>query len=490
MLKMDDQVMGMTTGVGNAVSSTIGQGVMVGSQVAIDLAAVAASFLVAFTLRRTLPFFDPLQHDINLYLGVWPVIFLWPIFFWREGLYPGLWLVGSQHVKHIVAGTTLASLTAVSATFVTKTGAQFSRPIIVGTWLATLALIPLARLALKRVQHRLGMAGPSAILIGEVDAAASVLRRLRRRRPTPIVPVGIFVEDTANAGEGVEGVPILGSVDDAAAWARGHRVDVCVVRRTPSRETPQEALIEAQTRAFRKVLILPEVLSVSTIDTNVRDIDGILALEVQNNLVVPANRAAKRLLDLVFSLLLGVVAVPVGAAVSLAILLPSGRPIFYGHERIGRRGRPFVAWKFRTMTQRADEVLETHFQGHPEAREEWLRNRKLANDPRLTSVGRLLRRLSLDELPQLWNVLAGEMSLVGPRPIVEEEVSKYGPMIDLYYRVRPGLTGLWQVSGRSTLTYDRRVELDAYYVRNWSVWLDIVILARTAWVVIQGQGAV
>jgi Undecaprenyl-phosphate galactose phosphotransferase WbaP len=166
----------------------------------------------------------------------------------------------------------------------------------------------------------------------------------------------------------------------------------------------------------------------------------------------------------------------------------SGR-VFYGQPRIGRHGVGFVAWKFRSMVTDADARLEQYLIAHPELRTEWERDHKLRDDPRITWIGRFLRRTSLDELPQLWNILRGEMSLVGPRPIVQAEVVKYGDHIALYHKVRPGLSGLWQVSGRNNTTYDERVRLDCYYVRNWSVWLDLVILSRTVRVVALGEGA-
>ena len=163
--------------------------------------------------------------------------------------------------------------------------------------------------------------------------------------------------------------------------------------------------------------------------------------------------------------------------------------MLYAQTRIGRDGHYFKAWKFRTMQQNAEQILAHYLQLHPELKSSWEQDHKLKDDPRITRVGRVLRRTSLDELPQLWNVLRGEMSMVGPRPIVDEEVWRYAERFKLYLKVSPGITGLWQVSGRNDTTYEERVNLDAYYVRNWSVWLDIYIMARTIWVVIVGDGA-
>ncbi|MEM8504546.1 MAG: sugar transferase, partial [Cyanobacteria bacterium P01_D01_bin.1] len=164
-------------------------------------------------------------------------------------------------------------------------------------------------------------------------------------------------------------------------------------------------------------------------------------------------------------------------------------PIFYQQPRIGRDAKPFWIWKFRSMVIDADQVLAQHLALHPQLQQAWDQDQKLRDDPRITRIGKFLRQSSLDELPQLWNVLRGEMSMVGPRPITQEEVWRYGDKFDDYARVLPGMTGLWQVSGRNDLTYSERVNLDTYYVRNWSVRLDVYILLRTIKVVLVGDGA-
>jgi Undecaprenyl-phosphate galactose phosphotransferase WbaP len=175
--------------------------------------------------------------------------------------------------------------------------------------------------------------------------------------------------------------------------------------------------------------------------------------------------------------------------ITILVMLDSEGPVFYRQARIGRYGRRFYVYKFRTMVQNADQLLQTYLAGSPELRAEWLATHKLKNDPRITRVGAILRKTSLDELPQLWNILIGEMSLIGPRPIVEAEVEKYGDCFELYTQVRPGLTGLWQVSGRSDTSYERRVELDKYYVLNRSLKLDLQILLKTVFVVLKKDGA-
>jgi len=190
-------------------------------------------------------------------------------------------------------------------------------------------------------------------------------------------------------------------------------------------------------------------------------------------------RIYKRLLDLVFCLSLSPFVLAAAVFVAIAVKLSSSGPVFYRHRRIGFRNRSFNLWKFRTMFHESDRIFWDHLSQSAEARREWLCYRKLRRDPRVTKVGAFLRRLNLDELPQFINVLRGEMSFVGPRPIVEEELQRYGPGSELYTAVLPGITGLWQVNGRGCLRYEQRVALDVEYVTTWSLARDFVVLTKT-----------
>jgi Undecaprenyl-phosphate galactose phosphotransferase WbaP len=240
---------------------------------------------------------------------------------------------------------------------------------------------------------------------------------------------------------------------------------------------------------FPRLMIMHSSMTLYSLTVDARPLSSGVAVEVRRDLLRPLPRLAKRAIDLVIVCL----ALPVVALVILLlgilVRFESPGPIFYGHRRIGRDHTTFRTWKIRTMQVNGDELLRQSLAQDKDLSEEWLRHHKLRRDPRITRVGRFLRKTSLDELPQLWNVLRGEMSLVGPRPIVEEEVAIYGQHFSLYCRVTPGITGLWQVSGRNTVSSLDRVRLDSYYVRNWSPWLDLHILARTAKAVLTGQGA-
>jgi Undecaprenyl-phosphate galactose phosphotransferase WbaP len=198
--------------------------------------------------------------------------------------------------------------------------------------------------------------------------------------------------------------------------------------------------------------------------------------------------AVKRILDVMGALVLAVVFSPL-MLVIVVWVRREGDSVIYKHRRVGRDGQLFECLKFRTMVPNADQVLRDLLDRDPELKAEWVRDHKLRNDPRITRLGRFLRRTSLDELPQIWNVVRGEMSLVGPRPVVREELLRYGRNVGAYLAAKPGITGLWQVTGRNDTDYRRRVVLDTYYVRNQTLLLDLYILLKTTGVVLGGSGA-
>jgi len=202
-----------------------------------------------------------------------------------------------------------------------------------------------------------------------------------------------------------------------------------------------------------------------------------------------AKKALKRLVDIAAALVGLILMAPLGILVAAMIYATEGGPIFFGHERVGRHGRRFKCYKFRTMVRDSEAVLQAHLKNNPLARAEWEARRKLRNDPRVSRLGEILRKSSVDELPQLFNILRGDMSLVGPRPIVQDELQYYGENARFYLSVRPGLTGLWQTSGRSDTSYSQRVMLDTEYALTYNFWLDARIVLKTAEVVLTREGS-
>jgi len=204
---------------------------------------------------------------------------------------------------------------------------------------------------------------------------------------------------------------------------------------------------------------------------------------------LPLGGVVKRTIDLAIASFIMIFFLPLFGLIATTIAVFDGGPVLYRHPRLGHGGRPFLCWKFRTMVTNGDEILRQHLQSLPAAAREWAEDRKLKNDPRITVVGSVLRKFSLDELPQLINVLCGDMSIVGPRPIVADEVKMYGPHARYYFKARPGLTGAWQVSGRNDEKYENRVALDRAYVENWSLWKDVIIMLKTVPVVFNAKGS-
>lgn len=243
-------------------------------------------------------------------------------------------------------------------------------------------------------------------------------------------------------------------------------------------------------KGFRYVSVIPTLRGMPLDSTDMSFIFSheVMIFRVQQNLAKWSSRILKRLFDIVGSISIIIILSPVLYYISRKVKQDGG-PAIYGHERIGKDGKSFKCLKFRSMVTNSKEVLDNLLETDLDAKKEWDATFKLKNDPRITKIGGFLRRTSLDELPQLFNVLKGEMSLVGPRPIITAELERYNDEVDYYLLSKPGMTGLWQVSGRSDVDYETRVYLDAWYVKNWSMWNDIAILFKTIGVVLKRDGA-
>jgi Undecaprenyl-phosphate galactose phosphotransferase WbaP len=248
-------------------------------------------------------------------------------------------------------------------------------------------------------------------------------------------------------------------------------------------------LLNKSVSAFRYNVLIPNFFNISTIWMSVRDFNGILGIETSHKFKLNFNRGIKRSMDISFVLVGGILILPFLLLIAFLIKITSRGPVIYKHKRLGKNGVPFYAYKFRTMKKDAEQQLEKILESEPAIREEWEKNRKIKDDPRITAIGKILRRISFDEFPQLINIIKGEMSLVGPRPIVYDEIEKYGDDFDRIFSIKPGLTGLWQVSGRSDTNYHDRISYDTYYLQSWSIWLDLWIILETFGSLIFGKGA-
>lgn len=321
--------------------------------------------------------------------------------------------------------------------------------------------------------------GLPVVVIGDASTVPAVIEMLWRRRDLGLNVVGHIRSDRSSVHATGE-VPGRRSVSSA---------EYALIAMPDLRADELAGFIHRYAQGFRRVFVLWDMGGLSSLAVTSGSMHGSFGIEIRQTLFSRTASTVKRLMDISVAAALGITLLPLLAAIWTLIRTSSAGPAFYGQRRLGRNGEEFTIWKFRTMAVDADAALSKYLDQDQELRQEWLLLHKLKRDPRVTLIGRILRRTSLDELPQLWNILQGDMSLVGPRPIVRHEVERYGDQFDFYRQVRPGVTGLWQVSGRNNTSYEERVALDRLYVRNWSLSLDVYILAKTLQVIMTTDGA-
>jgi Undecaprenyl-phosphate galactose phosphotransferase WbaP len=344
----------------------------------------------------------------------------------------------------------------------------------------------LFRWTVRMLMEKSGVGISPVVILGAGEIGDIVSRMLQRSKHFGLKPVAFFDDDPQKKGRFVNGVPVIGTLQE---YLEEEVYRLCFVPYIclplPLLQTWGERLFFLNRRAY--IASLEDYFPSSS--AVIHDQHGLTVLGLKNNLNIRHNLRLQRFINVVLAgLALLVFAVPM-LIIALLVRLTSKGPVLYFANRLGQGGRTIAIPKFRTMHKDADQRLEEMLECSPELRREWERNFKLKNDPRITPVGGFLRRTSLDELPQLISVLKGDLNLAGPRPIVEGEIKLFGKGYDLISRVKPGLTGMWQVSGRSSTTYGERVFLETYYIRNWSIWLDFYILFKTVLEVALCRGA-
>lgn len=460
----------------------------VGDWIVIALCLAAAWRLREAVLRSFYPALPPL-HDLPLYVENLCYLLPWTLAFAREGLYTRR-LAFWEEARRIVWACTVGAMFAALLSFATRSSREVSRLVIAQTWLATLLVVPLARYGLKRLLTAVGLWQRPILILGAGDTGMRACNHLRMSPETGFHPVAFVDDDPGKIGTTVMGLPVRGPLARTPEVVRAHdaRELLLTMPRLP-RERLQ-ALILACEGQVESIRLVPDFVGVGSTAVEAEEIDGLLLLHTRWNLARPSNIALKRGFDLVAAAVVAILTLPLLALVALLIRLESDGPALFVQERLGRGGRTFRVFKFRTMYEDAEARLQAHIRACPEAREEWAVHLKLrSDDPRITRVGRVLRTLSIDELPQVFNVLAGKMSLVGPRPYLEREIPRMGAVAQTILKAPPGITGLWQTSGRSDLSFEQRLRLDEYYVRNWSLWMDLIVLVKTVAAVLSRRGA-
>jgi Undecaprenyl-phosphate galactose phosphotransferase WbaP len=413
----------------------------------------------------------------------WQALPLFLFVYWLFELYPGVSVNPVDEIRRVSLANTSGFL--FLSVILALTGApRRSELACVGASVAACVLIPTVRNVVRRVGSRTKWWGYPVVLFGVGDITLSIHRKLTSQPYLGLRPLAVIAERTPEWPMDGLSVHPPDQLDQILASGVRHAIVIAP-------EVPQSQLKGVLERgdAFSNLVIVPSSDFVGKVGSYTQDLMGVMGLQVRNNIVNAGSLLVKRTIDVAISMALLTFTLPLTAIVWLFIAVESGFPVFYSQRRVGRDGHAFNIWKFRTMVKNADAILAHHLASSPELRREWDENQKLRNDPRITRIGKVLRKTSLDELPQLWNVFKGQMSLVGPRPIVHDEIAKYKEAYPLYAKVIPGITGLWQVSGRNRTTYAERIAHDSYYVRNWSIWMDVYLLAKTVTVVLTGYGA-
>lgn len=403
------------------------------------------------------------------------------------GLYPGVCENPVEELRRTFCAVSLAFTCLGASSFFLHDISQSRLTFLFG-WMLTTALIPAMRSFVRSAFASRPWWGSPVAILGAGLTGKRLLNTLRADSRIGLRPVAVL-DDNPDQYAGISGGLITGPLSRSLDLSRDHRISYAIICMPGLSRKDLLQLMDKYGHCFGHVMVVPNLIGMASLGLNVKEIGGVIGLEVTQKLLLPGPRFAKRALDLMLTLAAAPLVLLIVAVAMLLIKLESEGPVLLANERIGMNGRKFRAWKLRSMVVNGDEVLEAHFVKHPEDLPQWQATQKLKKDPRVTRVGRIIRKTSIDELPQLWNVLIGEMSVVGPRPMLESQVAMYGPAFESYKRVRPGITGLWQISGRNHLTFAERARLDAYTIRNWSVWLDVYILIRTVWVVLTAHGA-
>ncbi len=451
-----------------------------------DWCAMAVAFVVTHQAAGWL-LDRPINHALLFLLTA---VCLQFIVFFASGLYPGVGVHPAVELRQLTL--TWAGLAIVSVAFaIFHSSAQSPYALLAaGTFLGSLLGSPITRTLVRSWASQYNWWGYPVIMIGEGKLADQIDDIFRCGGGRGLRLLGRFDHTHRYWQEPHDSrLAWLGNLEDVIRYAKQNGVFWLVIAMPDRMDSQMVTWVQFFRQRFRHVVLIHTRHELPSLWHRPLDCGGLSAVQVEERLMMPEQQLFKRALDLTLVLVGGLLLLPLMLVLAGLVWLSSGRPIFYRNPRVGREGHRFGAWKFRTMVPHADQVLDAYLAAHPQARQEYEENHKLKQDPRITRIGSFLRKTSLDELPQIWNVLRGEMSVVGPRPIQVAEIVKYGETYDHYLRVRPGITGMWQISGRNNTTYQERLMHDRFYVRNWSPWLDLYILGRTLKTVLKCEGA-
>ncbi len=460
----------------------------------VDFIALICSILVGFFIVNLFATSNINFRSFINYSFFIPFIIL---VFSFNGLYPGIMLPPTEEIKKIAISTFIGFVSIITSLLVSELhNNDFSTAfikdskdvfVILSFMIAfpfASILIPILREVFRRFICKFKFWGVNCVVYIKDEKDFTIINRLLSNKNLGYHPCVILLQDSNEVSQtSYENIPIVSFEDkEILNLIKSNNIKNAII--CNNRHIPIEI-----TTSYRYTIYVDKHQNSFTYTQHLKDIDGIIGFSSTHNLTFEHNLFFKRCLDLLVITISLPFVLPIFAILCLLIKLTSKGPIFYGHPRIGKNGKPFKCWKFRSMCINSQEILKEILENNPQMRAEWEKDHKFVNDPRVTKFGKFLRKTSLDELPQLINIFLGQMSLVGPRPVTEEELNKYGELKDYVLSVSPGLSGMWQVSGRSDTGYEERISLDSFYIQNWSIWLDIWILLKTVWVVIKRKGA-
>ncbi|NIV40273.1 MAG: exopolysaccharide biosynthesis polyprenyl glycosylphosphotransferase [Anaerolineae bacterium] len=456
----------------------------------LDAVCIALSLAAAYQLRfRLMRYYGPLSEAFYNRLA-WIAIPMWLGIFALYRLYhPDRLFGGMREYTTVVNACTTGLVGLILYSFLDRNvELDISRGWLAIVWLLSVITVSLTRFGYRRLVYylrRRGLFIRRALVVGVNEEGQAVVSQLRGSPEAGVEVVG-FVDPALPLGMTVEGLRVLGKPSRLRSLVRRLRVEELIIIPTAMR---REELLNIYrdwgTDKRVRVCLSSGLYELCTTGAQVREVGFIPLLSLNRTRITGVDALMKAAMDFVGAVVAVVLLAPVFLIISILVRRDSPGSVIYRRRVVGLYGRRFDAYKFRTMIPDAEAYLETH----AELKEQWDSTGKIQEDPRITRVGRLLRRFSLDELPQLLNVLKGQMSLVGPRMITPEELRHFGRWRHNLLTVKPGLTGLWQVSGRSDLSYEDRVRLDMHYIRNYTVWTDLKLVFNTIWTVLRGRGA-
>ena len=428
---------------------------------------------------------------VNYFLFIPFIIIIYAL----NGLYPGIMMPPTEQLKKISISTFLCFFAISVSLFISNIqDVSFSKIHLItnsnesAIYLALLisllfviVFLPCAREISKKIIQNCKWWGVPAVIYCSNSNADVIISRLLNNRSFGYHPC-IIINSKATSVTETNGIPTYPPCPEVYDIIKKFNLKIAII-------CDYDQDLNPILTSFRYTINIVNFQNCFTYTQHLKDIGGILGFASTHNLTFKHNLIIKRMLDIFVILVASPIVVPVFLLLCILTKLTSKGPIFYGHPRIGKNGKPFKCWKFRSMCVNSQEILKEILETNPQMRAEWEKDHKFLNDPRVTKFGKFLRKSSLDELPQLINILLGQMSIIGPRPVTEEELIKYGDLKDYVLSVSPGLSGMWQVSGRSDTGYEERITLDSFYIQNWSIWLDIWILIKTIWVVLKRKGA-